>query len=67
MDIKKALKLRDKQTVHCPEDRGYPAFYGTVVGVPTTTVQKNHQGIEYVWVTVQGTLHKSVWPSNRLG
>lgn len=66
MVIAHAKKLKIGQTVHCPADRGDKGFSGKVVHVGET-VYSNHQGTEYVWVTVQGVKKSSVWPSNRLG
>ena len=59
--------LRVGARVHCPADRNDPAFTGRVVSFGSD-VSKTLNGTEYVWVTVQtAMLHKSVWPSNRLG
>ena len=66
MELARAQRLKVKQTIHCPADRGYPAGYGEVRGVGTQ-VSKTMTGKEYVWVTVKRSLHSEVWPSNRLG
>lgn len=51
--------------VKCPADRGDAPYTGTITQVGTE-VHKNIKGVEYVWVTVKGSHHSSVWPSNRL-
>lgn len=68
MEINKAKELVYGKQVHCPADRGDPAYMGVVRHV-STDVNKNIHGVEYVWVTVSKvgngqTSH--VWPSNRL-
>lgn len=54
--------------VHCPADRGDPAYDGTVRHIGTD-VQTNIHGVKYVWVTVQSITgaQRGVWPSHRLG
>lgn len=52
--------------VKCPPDRGDARYSGKITQVGTE-VHKNIRGVEYVWVTVKGPYHSSVWPSNRLG
>lgn len=67
MDLERAQRLQLQQIVHCPEDRGDAAYTGKVVYLGTK-VETNHQGAQYIWVTVKhpsGSKH--VWPSNRLG
>jgi hypothetical protein len=67
MDIARAQKLKVKDIVHCPADRGHPAYVGKVEHVGQH-VGKTLKGREYIWVTVRGALlHAEVWPSNRLG
>lgn len=67
MHIDQAHTLKPGAKVSCPEDRGDKAYRGQVVDI-SKTVSRNHQGTEFLWVTVknenQGTNH--VWPSNRL-
>ncbi len=68
MQLAEAQALKKDYVVHCPEDRGQPAFAARVTHVGDT-VQKNLQGVEYVWVTTRiGNSRQSggVWPSNRL-
>lgn len=66
MDLQKAQALKVGNVVHCPTDRGEPAFYGKVEWVGGS-VAKNIYGAEYIWVNVRGPHHTSCWPSNRLG
>jgi hypothetical protein len=65
MHIDKALRLKVGDIVHCPADRGDPAFTGRVTHV--SPVIHEASLTEFIWVEVQGPHHKSVWPSNRLG
>jgi hypothetical protein len=68
MDIERALRLKKGDIVHCPADRGEPAYIGKVVDNFTCKdVHTNMYGTKYIWVLVQGLLHKTTWPSNRLG
>jgi hypothetical protein len=69
MKIEKALTLKVGDTVYCPADRGDPPFSGKVTHNcnGTKTISKNLDGVEYIWVEVQGPGKKSMWPSNRLG
>lgn len=67
MILEQALQLKPGREVWYPADRGDLSGYGKVKSVGTT-VQKNHLGREFVWVTVYQHIlgHTSVWPSNRL-
>lgn len=68
MDISKAKALKPGAVVHCPADRGEPAFTGTVASVGTAESSAN--GKPFVWIEVKHPYpsnRKSVWPSNRLG
>lgn len=70
MKVEEAKQLKYGQRVACPEDRGDPAFIGTVrtEGLDTTSIYTNRIGEEYIWVEVSRPGRaKSVWPSNRLG
>lgn len=71
MDIESARKLKYGDRVHCPADRGDPAYVGTVRSVDCgTTPLASHMGKEFIWVLVRQPGprgHRSVWPSNRLG
>lgn len=69
MNIDKAMQLKVGDVVHCPADRGDPAYKGKVTHNcnSSKTVAKTLDGSEYVWVEVQGPYHKTMWPSNRLG
>jgi hypothetical protein len=71
MDIDQAKKLKYGQKVRCPADNGDPPYVGTVRTeteiIAGSSVEKNLDGVEYIWIEVQGLKHKSVWPSNRLG
>lgn len=54
-------------TVQCPEDRGTPAYTGTVTYVGPS-ININIHGVRYVWCVVRdynGNCHQ--WPSHRLG
>lgn len=66
MHIEKAKLLKIGDVVRCPADRGEPKFVGSVTHVGNE-VYKDLPGVEYIWVTVRGAKHESVWPSNRLG
>lgn len=68
MKIEQARQLKVGQIVHCPADRGDSAYTGKVTHIGSTT-EKNINGAEYIWVTVehQSGLSRHVWPSNRLG
>ncbi len=54
--------------VHCPADRGEPAYTGTVRDVGTDVLTNIH-GVKCVWVSVQriDSTRRTVWPSHRLG
>lgn len=69
MTLNQARRLRRGTLVHCPSDRGDPAYMGVVRGVDLLMEYENINGVPYVLVEVQhpdhGTHH--VWPSNRLG
>lgn len=65
MDIAKAKQLTPGASVYCPADRGSPAFTGKIVSVGTDE-HKTLSGTPFVWVAIDG-VHRSVWPSNRLG
>lgn len=57
------------ERVHCPEDRGSPAYDGRILGIGKT-VHTNIHGVRFRWLTVQRLVDqhtKHVWPSNRLG
>jgi len=69
MQVSEAKQLKYGQQVHCPADRGEPAFVGTVTseGLDTAPVHK-YPDLEFIWIEVMRPgRHKSVWPSNRLG
>jgi hypothetical protein len=66
MDLKKAKSLKKGMIVHCPPDRVIPGHTGTVEHIGAD-VYRNLQGADYIWITVKGPHHSSVWPSNRLG
>lgn len=52
--------------VSCPADRGDPAYVGTATSV-SETIEHNHLGEPYRWVTVTHPNGRStIWPSNRL-
>jgi hypothetical protein len=66
MELQRALKLRVGETVHCPTDRGDPAYAGVVSYISGNIA--THLGKEFIWVTVKDRHGcKRVWPSNRLG
>ena len=69
MNIEQARKLKYGQTVHCPADRGEPAYTGTVRSedCATCAAHLDNNAKQYIWIEVQGAGKKSVWPSNRLG
>jgi len=67
MDISQAKKLKAGDIVSCPPDRGNKGYRGTVAYVGNVNdVHKSFFGDEYLWITVKGPEHESVWPSNRL-
>lgn len=68
MDIDKAKALKIGDVVHCPEDRGDPAYTGRVRALPHSSVFHTTDGTPYIWVYVDdGSGRCSTWPSNRLG
>lgn len=72
MDIQRALKLKKGSLVNCPADRGDPAFTGKIVTetemIKNAIINTHPNGGKYIWIEIQTPfLHKSVWPSNRLG
>jgi hypothetical protein len=58
-------KLKIGLKVRCPQDRGNPSYYGTIVSY-SNDVNYNINKIPYVWVTIESNGSKSIWPSNRL-
>lgn len=67
MDIAKARALKPGAIVHCPADRGQPAYSGKVEHIGQAEA-RDLQGRAYLWITVgRPGMHSSVWPSNRLG
>lgn len=66
MDINKAKLLQVGNFVHCPADRGEAGYTGRITHVGES-VNKAHNGVEYVWITVRkDNKTNHVWPSNRI-
>lgn len=67
MKIEHARKLKIRQIVYFPADRGDKAGYGRVTHIGAEP-RTHMNGPEFLWVTVElpDKLTRHVWPSNRL-
>lgn len=57
------------QKVHCPADRGYDAYDGTVISVSADDVDVHGKPFQWVGVEAGGRdepAWRSCWPSHRL-
>ena len=69
MRLEQARKLRFRQPVKVPEDRGDAGYQGIVESTDCRTAleHKAHNGASFIWVSVKGPGGRvAIWPSNRL-
>lgn len=68
MNIERALKLKVRDIVYCPADRGDAACTGRVHIQPSNpTIHEDVNGNKFIWVSVWTFGKATIWPSHRLG